>query len=406
MTWWTPYGPVVHRTDEWVWVIKDPRDGEFRRGEQFLKMMLATSLEEWLDVMRMRAHSSSNFTYADADGNIALYYNARLPALPHEPTGDSAAIAESVDDIWSELVPWEDLPLYVNPPGGYVLQSNDTPDYINLNVALDRDTVAPNLPEPRFRLRSQLSLDLIHGDARLSLDDVLALKHSPRMLLAERVLDDLLGAVDDLVAGADLAEAVRVLRAWDRTAAAESRGGVLFERWANEYLDATGEDRAFRVPWSADSPTTTPSGIGAPGEAVAALYVAVGTMRAGRLALDVPWGDVHRVIRGGVDVPVSGCQGAHGCFRTLSFRPTGDGRLAVSSGDGWVLAVELGGEQPVARSVLAYGQSALADSPHHDDQAEMFARQEAKSVAWTDADIERLAIRRYRPGDGGAPSRR
>jgi acyl-homoserine-lactone acylase len=105
-------------------------------------------------------------------------------------------------------------------------------------------------------------------------------------------------------------------------------------------------------------------------------------------------------------VPVSGCQGAHGCFRTLSFRATGDGRLAVSSGDGWILAVELGGPEPVARSVLAYGQSNLEDSPHHDDQAELFARQETKVVAWTDADIERLAIRRYRPGDAEARARR
>ena len=404
VTWWTPYGPVIHRDDDRIYILKDPRDGEFRRGEQFLEMMLATSLEEWLDVMRMRAHSSSNFTYADADGNIALYYNARLPALPHETTGDTAAVAESSADIWSELVPFEDLPLYLNPPGGYVLQSNDTPDFINLNVALDRDTVAPNLPEPRFRLRSQLSHDLIHGDDRLGLDDVLALKHSPRMLLAERVLDELLDAVDDLGAATDLAEAVRVLRAWDRTAAATSRGGVLFERWADAYLNEADE-RAYRVEWDADRPTATPEGIGAPGEAVAALYAAVGTMRADRLPLDVEWGAVHRVIRGDVDEPVSGCQGAHGCFRTLSFRRTGDGRLAVSSGDGWVLAVELGGDTPRARSVLAYGQSSSPTSPHHDDQAAMFAREETKAVAWTDEDIARAAIRRYRPGGEGTSGR-
>ena len=44
-------------------------------------------LSEWLEVMRTRAHPSSNFTYADADGNIVLYYNARIPALPPEAAG-------------------------------------------------------------------------------------------------------------------------------------------------------------------------------------------------------------------------------------------------------------------------------------------------------------------------------
>ena len=117
-TWHTPHGPVIHRTDDHVYLLKDPRDGEFRRGEQFLRMMMAGSLDAWLEVMRMRAHPTSNFTYADRDGNIAHYYNARLPRLPHPVTGDSAAHASSAADIWSELVPWEDLPLYLNPPAG------------------------------------------------------------------------------------------------------------------------------------------------------------------------------------------------------------------------------------------------------------------------------------------------
>ena len=143
---------------------------------------MAGSLEEWLQVMRMRAHASSNFTYADDQGNIALYYNARLPHLPHESTGDTAAIALSRSDMWTEVVPWESLPLYVNPPGGYVQQANDTPDFINLNVTLDRDTVAQNLPKERLRFRSQLSFDLIHGDFQLSLEDVVELKHSPRIV--------------------------------------------------------------------------------------------------------------------------------------------------------------------------------------------------------------------------------
>jgi acyl-homoserine-lactone acylase len=116
------------------------------------------------------------------------------------------------------------------------------------------------------------------------------------------------------------------------------------------------------------------------------------------VSLDARWGDVHRVIRGDVDEPVAGCEGVFGCFRTLSFGVTEDDRFAARSGDGWVLAVEFG-DVPRAYSVLAYGQSPLEDSPHHADQAAMFARGELKRVAWTDADIERTAIRRYRPGE-------
>jgi acyl-homoserine-lactone acylase len=99
-----------------------------------------------------------------------------------------------------------------------------------------------------------------------------------------------------------------------------------------------------------------------------------------------------------VDVPVAGCSGVLGCFRVLTFRDEPDGKRAVTGGDGWVLAVEFG-RVPRAYSVLAYGQSARPDSPHHADQAAMFARGEMKRVVFTEADIRRATVRRYRPGE-------
>lgn len=393
---WSPWGPVIHEDDDYAYVLTDGRDGQYQRGEQLVRMMTSESLDEWLDIMRIRAHASSNFTYADADGNIALYYNARIPDLPHEPTGDSAAVARSRSDMWSEVAPWESLPLYVNPPGGYVQQANDPPDFINLNVVLDRDTVTQNLPDPRLRLRSQLSFDLIHGEDQLSLEDVVERKHSPRMLAAERMLDDLLAALVATEPEPSLERARRILSEWDRTAAAESRGGVLFKAWFNAYMQAT-DTLEYRVEWDAAAPVETPVGVGKPGRAVAALRVAMEDLSEAGIAPDAIWGEVHRVVHGAVDEPVSGCEGGLGCFRTLSFTTLPDGRRAVNRGDGWVFAVEFGGE-PRGYSILAYGQSRLEDSPHHDDQASMFARGEMKPILWSALQIEGSVVRRYRPG--------
>lgn len=395
---WTSLGPVIHREGGRLWVLKDPRDGEYLRGQQFLRMMRATSLDEWLDVMRMRAHPSSNFTYADADGNIAHLYNALLPLLPHEPTGDTAAVARRTADAWSELVSFDDLPLYVNPPGGYVQQANDTPDYTNLEVPMDRDTVPTNIPEPRLRLRSQLSLQLVHGTGTLTLEDVVRLKHTPRMLLAERVADDLIAAVTASEPTGDVALALDVLLAWDRSVRADSRGGVLFARWWDAYEETADSAVVYAEPWSSERPTETPRGLGAPDAALEAFASTVRALRAEGIALDAAWGDVHRVIRGRVDEPVSGCPATLGCFRVLSFSDNRDGRRAADRGDGWVLAVEFG-DVPRAYSVLAYGLSSREDSPHFDDQAGMFARGEMKRVAFTAEEIDRAAIRRYHPGD-------
>jgi acyl-homoserine-lactone acylase len=393
---------VIHETTETIYVLKDPRDGEFQRGEQFLRMMQAGTLRQWMDVMAMRSHPSSNFIYADAAGNIVHYYNARLPALPHPPTGDTAAVARSASDIWTELVPFEELPLWVNPPGGYVQQANDTPDFTNLMVPVDRDTLPPNLPAPRLRLRSQHSLLLAHGDRRLTMEEILELKHSSRMLMAGRVVDELVvEARKPIVANlrpSYLLDAATVLELWDRTTDIHSRGGTLFAVWAEEYIRDVGMEGAFRTPWNPALPLATPYGLGDPAAAVRALSAAVDTMVARRWPLDGTWGEIHRVIRGDVNEPVVGCPAFLGCFRVLSFEPSDDGRLQANRGDAWVLAVEFGDERPTAWSVLAYGQSSLPDSPHFDDQAALFARGELKPVAWTDMEIQAQAVRRYRPG--------
>jgi acyl-homoserine-lactone acylase len=48
--------------------------------------------------------------------------------------------------------------------------------------------------------------------------------------------------------------------------------------------------------------------------------------------------------------------------------------------------------------VLAYGESALPDSPFYGDQAAMFTRGELKHVFFLPGDVEAQTVRRYRPG--------
>ena len=159
----------------------------------------------------------------------------------------------------------------------------------------------------------------------------------------------------------------------------------------------TATPEPFAVPWTREAPTETPQGLADPALAARVFPAAVADTVTRFGAWDVAWGDVHRVRRGEVDVPVGGCAGALGCYRVLNFRTDDDGRRRVVGGDGWVLAVEFT-SPPRAYSVLAYGQSRREDSPYYDDQAAMFARGELKPVAYTRADVERAAQRRYRPG--------
>jgi len=136
-----------------------------------------------------------------------------------------------------------------------------------------------------------------------------------------------------------------------------------------------------------------------PARAVAAFRKALDEVKTDFGRWDVAWGEVHRMRRGALDLPVGGCSGQLGCFRVLGYRPSPDSLWVANRGDAWILAVEFGRDGPRAYSVLAYGQSDDPASPHFADQAAMFARGELKRVAFTEAEIARDLVRRYRPGE-------
>jgi acyl-homoserine-lactone acylase len=278
-----------------------------------------------------------------------------------------------------------------------VHNENDPPYHTNLHQILDRAKYPANFPEPLLRLRSQMALTLIDNNRKLSLEDVIALKHSYRMLLADRVKDDLIAAVRATSPDAATATALDQLAKWDNTAGPTSRGAVLFQSWWQAYTQGVNPDSMFAEAWTVAKPATTPRGLKDPARAAAAFTRALAETTRQYKDPFIAWGEVHRVRLGNVDEPVGGCSGALGCFRVLNFANTADGKRQAIGGDGWILAVEFG-DIPRAYSVLAYGESSKEDSPYHSDQAAMFAKGQMKRVAFTPADIEAATVRKYNPG--------
>jgi acyl-homoserine-lactone acylase len=345
-----------------------------------------------------------NLTYADRAGNIFYVWNAAIPRLPRPAGGDTVAVpAHSMADVWTELWPFDSLPQLLNPPGGYLQNANDPYHYTNLNAVMDSTRWPAYFPRPYLGLRSQHSLQLVTSRPKVSLEDVVRMKHDPGMLLAERVRGDLVAAVRATRPAGEVADAIALIEQWDGTVAAGSRGGTLFEAWFRRYLAADtvrGGDRwarAFSHPWTPLDPVATPRGIADAPRAVTAFTAAVADLKARFGSWDVAWGDVHRLRLGDVDVPAAGCSGDIGCFRVFGFSSAPDGKWVGARGDEWVLAVEFGERGPRAYSVLEYGESEDPASPHATDQAAMFGRGELKHVAFTEREIRSQLVRRYRP---------
>lgn len=394
--WHAPLGPVVHRTPAKAYILRNASYENFRPYEQWLRMSQTKNLEEFREAVAMNLLPMFNICYADRAGNIFFIWNGTVPDLPHAAHREQAVHAARSSDVWTRIHGTAELPQLLNPPGGYVQNCNSPPYLTNLRAPLDPAKFPAHFGANDLSLRTQHSLQLIDNDQKLSLDDVIRLKHSPRMLLADRVKDDLISAVRATGPSAEVDTALGVLAAWDNRVAAESRGGTLFAAWWDRYYDKARE--TFATPWSAAEPTSTPRGLADERRAVKAFLKAIDDTRSAFGALDVTWGEAHRIRKGNVDLPVSGGPSLAGCFRVLEFKEDADRKMVANSGDSFVFAVEFS-NPPRAFTNVAYSQSDVPESPYFADQAPLFSANRLKPAAFTDAEIQAQLVKTYRPGD-------
>src|SRR5262249_10239430 len=223
-----------------------------------------------------------------------------------------------------------------------------------------------------------------------------------KILVADRVKGDLVKvARAGSAKGIALDEAADVLEAWDNTVGRESKGSVLFENFWRRYMRQT--KKPYAVAWDEKRPAATPLGIGDPETARIALADAVKEVREKSGTLTIPWGEIHRLRRGNVDVPIGGIDDSFGgvrtefgAFRIIAYEPVEDGKFVARAGGTVVIAVECT-SPPTAYSICAYSQSEDPRSAHHADQSPLFAQEKWKRVCFTEDDIAKNLERSYHP---------
>ena len=412
-TFWSAHiGPIVHRTADRAFAVRSARLDAFQYFEGFYLLSKARTLSDWTDAMRRNYVPTSNFTYADVDGNIQYYWNGRVPVRPDGVDYRLDVEADDAGDVWTRFHPIDDFPRLLNPPGGYVQNANNPPAFVSLRDPIDMSRYPSYFERGPLALRPQLALDLLESRDRFSVDDVTAVKYSTRMLLAERVKREVVEAVRaDASAPEEARAGALALEAWDDTASAGSRGAVLFQAFWDSYSRAVRE--AFATPWDAAEPASTPRGIADPAAAVTHLASAVRAVRERHGSEAVAWGEVNRFRAGSLDLPGDGATGSYGTFRVMTFAPlpadggaaSGPVRVAghvpgreapIGFGDAWVLLVDFS-KPGHAWSVLAYGQTTNQASPHSRDQLRLFADHRLRRAWYSEADIAANLLRAYKP---------
>jgi acyl-homoserine-lactone acylase len=399
------HGPVIFQRGSEAFALRVAGLEEGGVAEEYWQMAHAHDLTEFEAALARLQIPLFTVLYADRDGHILHLFNGRIPVRASGDwsfwqrivPGDNAAT------LWSTTHPYGDLPRVLDPPSGWLQSTNDPPWGTTFPVALDWHRFPPYFSyPPGLGMRQQRSAKLLRDGGRMSLEQLVEAKQSTHSELADRLLADLVAAAERQ--GGELARrAARVLEAWDRQLAAESRGGVLFAAFYRELLRRRQPGKPiYAVLWQEDEPLATPRGLADPALAVAALQTAAAAVEKQYGRLDVAWGEVNRLQRDGLDLPASGGPSAMGCVRTLEFAPLPDGRMRAVAGETFIAAVEFGAE-PRAEALLSYGNASQPGSPHRVDQLPLLARQQLRPVWRRRAEVEaHLEAREVLPAPAAA----
>jgi acyl-homoserine-lactone acylase len=179
-------------------------------------------------------------------------------------------------------------------------------------------------------------------------------------------------------ANADEKKAIELLRAWDGEAREDSAAATLaIMTLKSVFKDVRGKT----------DPKMTDAG--------EALRNAMAYLKQGFGRVDVPLGEVQRLRRGKVDLPLGGGPEALNAVYTDRV----DGKLVGNQGDSYVLLVEWSATGVSSRSISQYGTSSREESKHYADQAPLFVKHAFKPTWRTKEELRAHLEREYAPGE-------
>lgn len=381
------HGPVL-KTEHGVFAIRYAGMSELRQLEQYRRLNKATDFEEWSAAMSMVALPSINYIYADKDGNIAFVYNGQFPQRAQGWDWSIDLPGDRSDLIWDSYHPYADIPKLINPSSGILFNANNSP----FRATNGTDNLSRESFDPTFGLqdddtnRSLRLMELTQDLRPISRDRLLQIKfdktYSKHSIVAQVIAEIL---AEDWSADSTLSNAAEHLRAWNLATDAGNRHAALgvLTTMGHVTRSLTGKE---------------------PDSASVSFKKAVRLLMAAYGRIDPAWGELNRIVRGEVNLPIGG---APDILRAVY--PGGelvDGKLQAAAGDTLIILVEWSENGSVKGSTIHQFGSATLDvnSRHYADQVALFVAEKFRPVLLDRAEIEADASAIYRPGENSQPA--
>ena len=405
----THHGPIVRRAGErWVSIalMQEPRNALI---ESYTRTK-ARSYEAFRRTVDMRTNSSNNTIYADADGGIAYFHASYIPRRDTSFDFTRPVDGSNPATDWNGLLTVDESPHVVNPPSGWIYNTNDAPWWAAGPNSPRKQDYPVYVEKGEWSARGRHAVRVLDGTRDFTLESLMRSAFDPYLPWFEKPLPTLVRAWDDApdsnALKQRLREQVELLRAWDL-------------RWGESSVPTTlavfwGENISRRVARAARG-----AGILAedyiprqatPADLLEALAAASDTLTARFGTWRTPWGDINRFQRltgdiaqpfndSAPSIPVAFTAGQWGSLAAFGARAyPGTRKRYGTSGNSFVAVIEFG-DSVRARAVTAGGVSGHPGSPHFNDEAQRYATGNLRDVYFYRPQLQGHTEREYHPGN-------
>jgi acyl-homoserine-lactone acylase len=407
-TYRTRHGPIVAATPDGHWIAEAMMFDPVPALEQSYGLTKARDYTAYMKIMELRANTSNNTIYADADGHIAYLHPQFIPR--RDDRFDYTKPVDGADPRtdWQGLHALSEAPHLLDPATGWIQNTNNWP-YTAAGAASPKKSDYPRYMDTAGdNMRGLHAVALLTNKHDFTLPGLVASAYDPGQPGFDILIPHLLDAYDHLAAEnplrKSLADQIAILRHWDRRWSAESVATALAVSWGEFVWKMTG----LHAHASTTADYKTVLARATQEQILTALTLASDQLTQKFGTWRQPWGSINRVQRLTDDIdpvfsdtapslPVPFTSAQWGSLASITGPQTDQKKRYGNSGNSFVAAVEFG-PRIKAVAVTAGGESGDPKSKHFFDEAARYASGNLRDVYFYPDDVAHHAERRYHPG--------
>ena len=409
-TYRSQHGPIVRQANgKWVAIrlMQEP----IKALEQSYLRTKAHDYKSYRETMELKANSSNNTIFADADGDIAYFHGNYIPRRDTRFDWTKPVDGSDPATEYQGLLTIDETPHLLNPKIGWLYNTNNWPWSAAGPDSPKKSDYPAYVESGGESARGLHAIRVLQGRKDFTLDGLIAAAFDSYLPWFEKPMPALIKAWDNAPASDPLkartADQIALLRKWDYRWGADSVATSLAVFWGEDVRRRVGGGgrRGGGGPAAEEVIASAPADV-----LLGALAASADKLQADFGTWKTPWGDINRFQRltgdivqpfndAGPSIPVAFTSSQWGSLASFGARPyPGTKKWYGTSGNSFVAVVEFG-PTVKAKAVTAGGESGHSASKHFNDEAQRYATGNLRDVYFYRSQLKGHTEREYHPGD-------